>query len=328
MLAALFTACRQTRPPAPPSKVFQEVPPKVGIALGGGGARGFAEVGVLRVLEQERIPIDMVAGTSVGSLIGALYCDNGSVVDLEFTSVKVEAEDLFDYSTLSIFSGGFVKGERLEAFLEANLKHKNIEAFRIPFAAVAVELRTGGTTAFLQGNAARAVHASAAIPGVFVPVQIEGRTYVDGGVADPVPVDVVRRMGAEVVIAVPISRGVPSKTPQNPIEISLQTVAIMASEIEQCRLHEADVVIAPDVGTVGFDDFSKKRQLFEAGMKAAREALPRIREAIAAKTRRVIIEAGEGGIPLPPREMNSRGATLSPHGSHPVLDQSLQAGRD
>lgn len=282
-------ACTLAKPPAAP-QVFQEVPPKVGIALGGGGARGFAEVGVLRVLEQERIPVDMVAGTSVGSLIGALYCDTGSVVDLEFTSVKVEAEDLFDYSTLSFFSGGFVKGEKLEAFLEANLKHKSIEAFRIPFAAVAVELRTGGTTAFLQGDAARAVHASAAIPGVFVPVQIDGRTYVDGGVTDPVPVDVVRRMGAEVVIAVPISRAIPSRTPQNPIEVALQTSIIMSSEIEACRVHEADVVISPDVGTVGFDDFSRKRELFEAGMKAARASLPAIREAIAAKTRRIPVE--------------------------------------
>ena len=282
-------ACTQARPPAGP-QVFREEPPKVGIALGGGGARGFAEVGILRVLEQERIPVDMVAGTSVGSLIGALYCDNGSVVDLEFTSVKVESEDLFDYSTFSFFSGGFVKGEKLEAFLGAHLKHKNIEAFRVPFAAVAVELRTGGTMAFLQGDAARAVHASAAIPGVFVPVQIDGRTYVDGGVTDPVPVDVVRRMGAEVVIAVPISRTIPPRTPQNPIEVALQTSIIMSSEIEACRVHEADVVISPDVGSVAFDDFSQKRWLFEAGMKAARQALPGIRDAIAAKTKRIPME--------------------------------------
>ena len=287
--AAFFAvSCAQTQPSAPP-RVSSETPPKVGLALGGGGARGFAEVGVLRVLEQERIPIDVVAGTSVGSLIGALYCDNGSVVDLEFTAVKVVAEDLFDYSTFAIFSGGFVKGERLEAFLLGNLKHKSIETFRVPFSAVATDLRTGETMPFSRGSAARAVHASAAIPGVFVPVPIEGRTYVDGGASDPVPVDVARRMGADVVIAVSIARPIPSRAPQNPLEVAAQAAAIMASKIVECRLSEADVVIAPEVGDVGFDDFSQNRRLFEAGMEAASQALPKIRSAIAAKTRQIPI---------------------------------------
>jgi NTE family protein len=288
----LLWGCAQTRPAAP-ARVVQETLPKVGIALGGGGARGFAEVGVLRVLEQEHIPVDFVAGTSVGSLIGALFCDNGSVVDLEFTSVKVEAEDLFDYSTFAIFSGGFVKGERLEAFLLDNFKHKSIETFRIPYAAVATDLRTGETTPFSRGSAARAVHASAAIPGVFVPVQIEGRTYVDGGASDPVPVDVARKMGAEVVIAVSIARPIPSRAPQNPLEVAALANTIMASKIVECRLNDADVVIAPDVGDVGFNDFSQKRRLLEAGMEAARQALPKIRAAIEARTRNTPLKASD-----------------------------------
>jgi len=291
-LFALLAACA-TPPSVPPpqASVWKEIPPVVGIALGGGGARGFAEVGVLRVLEQEHIPLDRVAGTSVGSLIGALYADAGSVVDLEFTTVQVTAEDIFDRSTLAFFSGGFVKGERIETFLNSHLKHKTIEGFAVPYAAVAVDLRTGETVSFTSGDAARAVHASTAIPGVFVPVLIDGRTYVDGGVTDPVPVDAVRAMGAEVVIAVTIPAGVPPRAPQYPFEVAIQSAAIMAAEMGRCNLKTADVVITPDVGGVAFDDFSQKKRLFEAGVAAARAALPAILAAIEAKTRRV--PAGE-----------------------------------
>lgn len=284
-----LAACR-TPTPAPPA-AWREVRPVVGVALGGGGARGFAEVGVLRVLEQERIPVDRVAGTSVGALIGALYADTGSVVDLEFTSVQVGAEDLFDRSTLAFFSGGFVKGERLEAFLEAHLRHKTIEGFAIPFAAVAVDLRTGEPVSFTSGSAAKAVHASAAIPGVFVPVTLDGRTFVDGGVTDPVPVDAVRALGAEVVIAVTIPPSVPSRAPSNPFEVAVQASAIMAAEVGRCNALGADVVVSPEVGGVAYDDFTQKKRLFEAGMAAARTALPAIRAAIEAKTRRVPVPA-------------------------------------
>jgi NTE family protein len=291
-LCLVLAACATPPSPPPPAPAaWKEVPPVVGVALGGGGARGFAEVGVLRVLEQERIPVDRVAGTSVGALIGALYADSGSVVDLEFTSVQVTAEDIFDRSTLAFFSGGFVKGERIEAFLDARLKHKTIEGFAVPYAAVAVDLRTGETVAFRQGPAARAVHASAAIPGVFVPVSIDGRVFVDGGVTAPVPVDAVRAMGAEVVIAVSIPAGVPARAPSNPFEVAIQAAAIMASEVGRCTLQRADVVITPEVAGVAYDDFTQKKRLFEAGMAAARAALPAIRSAIAAQTRRVPVPA-------------------------------------
>ena len=138
--------------------------PRVGLALGGGGARGFAEVGVIRALEREKVPIDVVAGTSVGSLIGALYADTGRSLDLEFTALTVTNEDLFDYKALAILSGGFVKGERLEEFLDQRLKNKQIEQLALPFAAVATDLRTGETVVFDRGPVARAVHASAADP--------------------------------------------------------------------------------------------------------------------------------------------------------------------
>jgi NTE family protein len=277
VLALLVLGCASASPG--PTR-----PPLVGIALGGGGARGFAEIGVLRVLEQEKIPIGVVVGTSVGSLIGALYADTGSVLDAEFIAVEVTDEDLFDYRALSFFSGGFVKGERLEAFISSHLKSKTIEAMKVPYAAVAVDLRAGATVPFTRGSIARAVHASCAIPAVFVPVEIDGVTYVDGGVTDPVPADVARQRGADVVIAVAIPAAPNQSTPRTPIEVAYHAVTIMAAEIGRLRAREADVVIEPEVGDVAYDDFSQKKRLIEAGEAAARRALPAIRAAIAAKS--------------------------------------------
>ncbi len=275
-------------PPGPPAATpapVREVAPKVGLALGGGGARGFSEIGVLRVLEQEKIALDLVVGTSVGSLVGAFYADSGRVLDAEFLAVSVTDEDLFDYKALSFFSGGFVKGERLEAYVAKNLKHKSIETFRIPFIAVATHLRTGRTVIFEKGPATKAIHASAAIPGVFVPVEIAGETYVDGGVTNPIPIDVARRAGCDVVIGVAVPAAVPSATPKTPLEVAYHAAMIMSAEIGRLRGREADVLIEPAVGNVAYDDFTQKKRLIEAGETAARAALPAIRNAIARKTR-------------------------------------------
>jgi NTE family protein len=232
------------------------------------------------------VPIDVVVGTSVGSLIGALYADTGRSLDLEFTALTVTNEDLFDYKALAILSGGFVKGERLEEFLDQRLKNKQIEQFALPFAAVAADLRTGETVVFERGPVARAVHASAAIPGVFVPVTVDGRVLVDGGVTNPVPADVARRLGADVVIAVAIPAAAPAKPPATPIEVAYHAVTVMAAEIGRLRAREADVVITPDVGDVAYDDFTRKKQLIEAGEAAATAALPAIKAAIAAHVRK------------------------------------------
>ena len=288
-LFTLLLACAAQKPPQVELQpaAYREIPPKVGLALGGGGARGFSEIGVLRVLEQEKLPVDLVVGTSVGSLVGALYADTGRVLDAEFTALAVTGDDLFDYQAMAVFSGGFVKGERLEEFLGAHLKHKTIESMKVPFTAVAVDLMAGKTVAFERGSVAQAVHASCAIPGVFVPVEFGGKVYVDGGVTDPIPADIARKQGADVVIAVAIPPGLPGKKPTNPVEVAFHAVTLMSSEIGALRAKEADVVITPQVAGVAFDDFSQKKRLIEAGEAAAREALPAIRAAMAAKTRRV-----------------------------------------
>ena len=293
LLPFLLVSCTPAPPPTPPPAPTprpvptREVPPRVGLALGGGGARGFAEIGVLRVLEQEKIPISFVAGTSVGSLVGALYADTGRVLDAEFHAVSVTEEDLFDYRALAVFSGGFVKGERLRQFLGANLKSRAIEQMKVPYAAVAVDVAAGKAVVFRRGPVAAAVHASCAIPGVFVPVEIAGRTYVDGGVVNPVPADVVRSMGADVVIAVAIPPLAPASVPANPLAVAYQSVTIMSAEIGRLRAREADVVVTPEVGDVPYDDFTQKKRLIAAGEEAARRSLPQIRAALAARTRRV-----------------------------------------
>jgi NTE family protein len=271
----------------PPEPALRAILPKIGLALGGGGARGFAHIGALRVLEQEKIPIDVVVGTSVGSLVGALYADQGRVLDAEYNAIQVEAADLFDYRALSVFSGGMIKGDKLEKFLRDRLKNQMIEKMAVPFAAVAVDIKTGQTVIFDHGPAATAVHASCAIPGVFVPVEIDGVTYVDGGVTDPIPSDIARSLGAEVVIAMAIPAPLPQRNLKNPISVIHHAVSIMSSEIGALRAREADVVIWSRVGGVDYDDFSQKKQILEAGEAAAREALPAIRAAIAAKTRYV-----------------------------------------
>lgn len=252
----------------------------VAVALGGGGARGFAEIGVLRVLEQERVPIDLVVGTSVGALVGALYADSGKVLDAEFHAVALTPEDVFDYGALSVFAGGLIRGDKLERFLRKHLKHQNIEDMAVRFAAVAVDLQAGERVVFEKGSAARAVHASAAIPGMFVPVVIDGTTYVDGAVIDPVPAGVARELGADVVIAVAIPPERRPVEPTNMVEIIHRSVMIMADEIGEARAQEADVIIRPEVGSIAFDDFGKKKQLIEAGEAAARAAMPAIRKAL------------------------------------------------
>lgn len=282
---ALIAAGCATAPPSPPpavaSPALEARPPKVALALGGGGARGFAEIGVLRVLEQEKIPIHLVVGTSVGSLVGALYADSGRVLDAEFHALAVQEEDLFDVRALAIFSGGFVKGERLRKFVNAHVKARNIEDMTVPYAAVATDLRTGAPVVFSRGPVAEAVHASCAIPGVFVPVQVGEVTLVDGGVVEPVPVAVARRLGADVVIAVAIPAAIPPTAPRSPLGIAYHAVTIMAAEIGRLKARDAEVVIEPRVGDVAYNDFSQKKRLIEAGEDAARAALPAIRAALA-----------------------------------------------
>lgn len=274
-LLILLTGCATAPPP-----VNDGPRPQVALVLGGGAARGFAHVGVIRALEQEKIPIDMVVGTSVGSLIGALYAHELNSFELEWTAFSLQKEDLFDFVILSAGMGP-VKGDRLEAFVRAKLPVSDIEQLKLPFAAVATDLNRGTQVVLDRGSVARAVRASSSIPGVFQPVNHQGRLLVDGGVVDNLPAAVARQRGADIVIAVDISQNLTNYEIANLFDVTLQAVSIMTHGNAAVGQREADVVIRPAVGNVGMMDFTQKKQSMQAGIDAARAAMPQIHRAIA-----------------------------------------------
>lgn len=256
-------------------------PPKrarIGLVLGAGAAKGFAHIGVLKILESNKIPIHMIVGTSAGSAVGSLYAYGYSAFELQKLSFSVEKGDIVD---LNIFpDNGFIKGEKLEEFINKTLKNTPMEKLKIPFYALATEIKDGEEVVFGKGNTGAAVRASCSIPGIFTPAKIAGKLYVDGGVVSPVAVDAARRFGADIVIAVDISSSVERTLPENTIETILQSLNIMYSKLASMQLSRADIVIKPKVGHIGSGDFSKRHEAILEGEKAALEALPQIMKII------------------------------------------------
>lgn len=288
-LAPLF-ACQTAPPVVVPQVPVVQAPkgpppkPRIALVLGGGAARGFAHVGVIRALEQEKIPIDLIVGTSVGSLIGAIYASDLSSFDLEWTAFQLEKDDLFDFGVMSAVSGmGFAKGDKLEAWVRGHIKTTNLENMKIPFAAVATDLNWGQKVVLDSGSVARAIRASAAIPGVFQPVQHQGKILVDGGVVDNIPIAVAKAKGADLVIAVDISANVGNTNITNLLGVTLQATNIMfALNVERSK-KAADVLITPaGIGDIGMLDFTQKRRCMQAGIEATKQALPAIHQAIKA----------------------------------------------
>jgi len=267
-------------PPAQPSPVSQppaQPPPKpakVALVLGAGSSKGFAHIGVLKILESNKIPIHMIVGTSVGSVVGSLYAYGIDAFSLQKLAISVNQSDIVD--PVIIPSNGFIKGEKLEEFINKWVKNTSMEKLKIPFYAVATDLEKGHEIVFVKGNTGTAVRASCSIPGIFRPVRISDRVYVDGGVVSPVAVEAARRHGADVVIAVDVSSGAERTVPEGTIETILQAVNVMYSKLGAIQLAKADVVIKPKVGHIGSADFSKKHEAILEGERAALEALPQI----------------------------------------------------
>jgi len=248
-------------------------PAKIALVLGAGVSKGFAHIGVLKILESNKIPIHMIVGTSVGSAVGSLYAYGYNAFQLQKMSFSIEKGDILD---LTIPDNGFIKGEKLEEFINKTLKNTSMEKLKIPFYAVATEIKDGQEVVFGKGNTGQAVRASCSIPGIFRPVKIVDKMYVDGGVVSPVAVDAAKRFGADIVIAVDISTGVERTQPENTIETILQSLNVMYSKLASIQLCNADVVIKPKVGHIGSTDFSKRHEAILEGEKAALEALPQI----------------------------------------------------
>jgi NTE family protein len=271
ILMLVMTSCapKEIKPPPRPAKIA--------LVLGAGASRGFAHIGVLKILESNKIPIHMIVGTSAGSFVGSLYAYGFNAFQLQKMSFSIERGDIVD---LTIPDNGFVKGEKLEEYINTLLNNTPIEKLRIPFYAVATDIQNGQEVDFGRGNTGTAVRASCSIPGIFRPVKIGDRTYVDGGVVSPVAVDTAKRYGADFVIAVDLSSDIESNPPEGTIETILQSVSIMYSKLSSIQLSKADIVIRPKVGYIGPSDFTKKHEAVLEGEKAAIEALPDINNLI------------------------------------------------
>ncbi len=270
ILISIFScAPKEIKPPPEPARIA--------IVLGAGASKGFAHIGVLKVLESNKVPLHMIIGTSAGSFVGSLYAYGYNAFELQRLSFAIEKDDIVD---LTIPDNGFIKGERLEGYINQILGNTPMEKLRIPFYAVATDIRSGREVVFGSGNTGTAVRASCSIPGIFRPVNISGRMYVDGGVVSPVAVEAARRLGADIVIAVDISGDVEASSPTGTIETILQAINIMYSKLAAIQLSKADVVIKPKVGYIGSADFSKRHEATLEGEKAALEVLPKIQEIV------------------------------------------------
>lgn len=261
-------------PPPTPAKI------RIGLALGGGAAKGFAHIGVIKMLEASGIHPDVVAGTSAGSVVGALYASGMDAFTLQEQAFSLDEAKIRD---VGFFGGGLVKGELLEDYVNTLVNKRPIQGLSLPFAAVATNLQTGDRAVFVSGNTGQAVRASSSIPGVFQPTDINGVPYVDGGVVSPVPVDAARQLGADIVIAVDISAKASRTRPEGMMGVVGQSITIMGQKLGEQELARADVVIRPKVGQIGPTDFDAKNMAILEGERAALAAIPAIKAAIAAK---------------------------------------------
>lgn len=252
--------------------------PRVGLALGGGFARGIAHIGVLRVLVEQGIPIDCIAGTSVGALIGSAHASGTSLDEMQRQGAQTRFRD---FGRWTVSRMGMATNDRLEDFLHRLATVKYFEQLNVPFCIVATDLVKGESVEFTEGEIGPALRASCAYPGLFLPIEYKGYVLVDGFLTAPVPTEALRRMGAEVVIAVHLEPGLLKDKPRNTIEVIARSFSIIQGNAELPWRHAADVIIAPEVHQYLWDDFSKTPELVAAGEAATRAAIPQIKAAIA-----------------------------------------------
>ena len=274
------------KPVDPPVSVLPtpKISPRIGLALGGGAARGFAHVGVIQVLEEAGIRPSLVVGTSAGSLVAAIYASGKSGAQLQHIALTMEEATITDW-TLPIFNNGMLRGDALARYVNGQVGFKVIEDMPLRLGVVATDLQSGQGMLFQRGDTGTAVRASSAVPAVFQPVKISGHEYVDGGLVSPVPVRFARQMGAELVIGVDISSPPEANLANGVLQILLQTFSIMGKSINNFELKEADVVVRPSLNGVGSSDFGARRRSIEAGRQAMLQMLPQLKAAIAAKSR-------------------------------------------
>ena len=281
VLALLLAAC--ATPPKPAEVVKPEIkppvvavlpPPKVALVLGGGAARGFAHIGVIKALEAQGIVPDIIVGTSAGSVIGALYAAGYNGFELQEQAMQLEKSQVSDWS---LPNRGVIKGEALQEFINRAVKQRTLEKLTKLFAVVATDLHSGEMIVFRTGNTGMAVRASSAVPGIFQPVMINQHEYVDGGLVSPVPVRVARSLGADFVIAVNISAQPQNGKTESSLDVMLQTFSIMGQAISRNELPGADVVISPRTSGLSATSFDDRSAAVLEGEKAVAAMLPELK---------------------------------------------------
>ena len=291
-LTLVLAAC-QTSPitPAPPPVVLAPIPPvpvvpppalrppRIGLALGGGAARGFAHIGVIQVLEENGIKPDLVVGTSAGSLVAALYASGKTGPEMAVLAQSMDEGAITDWA---FPTRGLIRGEALARYVREQTGNRPIEQMKLPLGIVATDLDSGVGILFRRGDTGSAVRASSAVPAVFQPVKIGTREYVDGGLVSPVPVRYAKQMGAEFVIAVDISSPPDGAVTSDVMKMLLQTFAIMGRSINQFELREAELVLRPTLVGVSSADFTARLRAIQAGREAALRQLPELKSRLAA----------------------------------------------
>jgi NTE family protein len=281
MLATFLGGCLSLgeKPPAPasPTPIATPAPIKIGLALGGGAARGFAHIGVIKALEAQGITPDIIVGTSAGALVGVLYASGLNGFELQKVALEIDENQVSDWS---LPDRGVIKGEALQNFVNRIVGNRLLEKLPRRFAAVATDLKTGEATIFNSGNSGAAVRASSAVPGIFQPVQINGREYVDGGLVSPLPISIARKLGATFVIAVDISAKPADGKTRSTSDVMLQTFAIMGQTISRHEQLDADIVVRPITAELPATDFVGRHKAVLEGEKAAAAVMPQIKAAL------------------------------------------------
>ena len=267
-------------PPLAPKPPLR--PPRLGLALGGGAARGFAHIGVIQVLEEAGIRPDLVVGTSAGSLVAALYAHGKTGAELANLALTMDEGAITDWA---FPSRGLIRGEALARYVREQTGGQSIEQLKMRLGVVATDLDSGTAILFERGDVGLAVRASSSVPAVFQPVKINGREYVDGGLVSPVPVRFARQMGAEMIIAVDISSPPDGAATGDTMKLLLQTFAIMGKSINQFELRDADIVLRPTLVGVSGADFTSRVRALRAGREMATQLLPEIKAKLLALAR-------------------------------------------
>jgi len=283
-LMICLSACQTPSPPPPPSTILSvpvRKPPTIGIALGGGAARGFAHIGVLKVLEANQIKPDLIVGTSAGSVIASVYATGISASELHRIAINLDEASITDWANpFSNKFGGVIKGDALQNHVNKLVKNKPIDQMEIPLGIVATDLKTGDAILFRRGDTGQAVRASSSVPGVFSPTRISNREYVDGGLSSPVPVRFTKQMGADIVIAVNISSEPVDQEVSGTFGVLLQTTTIMGRNISLFEMPLADVIVAPKLSSMKGTDFKSRNTAIIAGEEAMQQQMELLKKKI------------------------------------------------